>query len=488
MSWFTKLIGSVSGNVAEVDANNNLKVAGPTDVTKVGYVAISGLNDTGSVTGTPYGKSVYVTEGNKLAVGQSVLLWDDTFNATAQNSSKYRFASTTMTGAMAGGYLILNNSGITTINTNCGMQTFRSFPLFAKSEVRVNTSVLLTAAPQTNTTIEFGLFNATLPGAAAPTDGCLFRYTSTATLVGVVNYNGTETTVGPFTAPSANVNHDYVIVIQTNTVLFYIDDILQGKIVLLSAAPTLGQPMMAASVPWTARIINGGSAPALANKLEISDVFVTMIGPDTARPWMHTKAGLGHMAYQGQNGGTMGTTALYSNSLAAGAGTAMTNTTAAPGVGLGGQFSVQPTLAAGTDGILCSFQNPAGGVNQTPRNLIITGVRVDGVVTTAFTGGPAVYAYSLAYGHTAVSMATAETASFNAGPTTKAPRRIALGYQNFVVTAAAGTGGGNAAYMAFASPIVVAPGEFVAICAKNMGVVTSAGVVTFLVTFDAYYE
>jgi hypothetical protein len=179
------------------------------------------------------------------------------------------------------------------------------------------------------------------------------------------------------------------------------------------------------------------------------------------------------MGSQGTSGNTMGSTALYSNSLAAGAGAAMTNTTAALGTGLGGQFSVQPTLAVGTDGIVCSFQVPAGSINITPRRLVISGIQIQGAITTALTGGPVVYAYSLAYGHTALSLATAETGSFVTA-TTKAPRRVPLGYETYAATAAVGVIGGGIK-IAFSKDIVVNPGEFVAIVAKNFGVVTSAG-------------
>jgi hypothetical protein len=98
--------------------------------------------------------------------------------------------------------------------------------------------------------------------------------------------------------------------------------------------------------------------------------------------------------------------------------------------------------------------------------------------------------YSLAYGHTTVSMATVEAASFLTGGTTKAPRRIPLGVETFPVNTTIGTiataqGG---IYVRFDSPILVAPGEFIAICAKNVGTVSSAGVITFLVAFDGYME
>ena len=38
------------------------------------------------------------------------------------------------------------------------------------------------------------------------------------------------------------------------------------------------------------------------------------------------------------------------------------------------------------------------------------------------------------------------------------------------------------------SPIVIQPGEFIQLVAKNLGVVTTAGTVTFLVGFGGYWE
>jgi len=472
--------GSNSTGIANVDSNYNLNVVTPTAMTQAGFVVLAGRNDDGTIVSGGRTNRVYVTEGQRMAIAPNNLLWDDTFNATAQNTSKYKTNATTQTITFVNGYMLLNGSNITTINTNSIAQSYKTFPLFAKAELRINFAAMLTSVPQANSTTEFGLFTFA-SNTAAPSDGVFFRYNSSAELRGVISYGGVETQTTAMTAPSASVNHDFVIVCQTNTVLFYIDDVLYGKLALSTDAPSQGQPMMSAALPISARHIIAGSAPAVATQLKISDIFVSLNGPDICRPWSETKSGFGHMAYQGQNGGTLGTTALYTNSLAAGAGAAMTNTTAALGSGLGGQFSTQPTLAAGTDGIVCSFQVPSGSTTQTPRNLIIKGVKVAGGVAAALTGGPVLYAYSLAFGHTAVSMATAEAA------TTKAPRRIALGYETFAATAAAGTISVAPTFY-FSSPVVVAPGEFVAVCAKNLGTVTSAGVITIQVTFDAYFE
>ena len=187
------------------------------------------------------------------------------------------------------------------------------------------------------------------------------------------------------------------------------------------------------------------------------------------------------MGSQGHAGVGQGSTALFTNNLAAGAGVAPTNTTAALGVGLGGQFSALPTLAVGTDAIISSFLVPAGTALIPGESLVITGVWVDAAVTTLLAGGPCVFAMSLAYGGDAVTLAQAEAAA------TKAYRRVPLGFINFPAAAAVGSVSSKV-YCPFASPITVNPGEYVAIAAKNLGVVTTAGVVTFLVGFDSHWE
>ena len=482
--------GSVAG-VANVDSYFNLNVAGPKNILATGFYGLAGINDDGTIVAGGRINRAYMAEGGALYAGNKRLLWDDTFNATAQNTSKYKFSATTMTGAMAGGFLTLNSGSITTVSTSCGFQTFKQFPLFAKAELRANFSVQIPNGAQANQTIEFGLFQAALNGAApgAPTDGVLFRYDPTGGLRGVINYNGTETQTGTITPPSTNTNHDYLIVTNSDAALFYIDGILQGIITLLTAAPTQGQPFQAASQPATWRVYTAGSAPALAPILKCSDVYVSELGPDNQAPWSQQKSGFGHMGYQGQNGGTMGSTSNFGNGALA-AASILSNTNVGTGnpAGLGGYSHDLCTLAAGTDGIVTSFQNPAAAAGVTGRNLVITGVWIHSVVDTVIVGGPLAFVYTLAYGHTAISLATTETSSFTSG-TTKAPRRIAIGCEGMAAAAAAGTLLSQAGvYRQFISPITVAPGEFVAVVGRNFGTAVTSGSVVHAVGFDAYFE
>jgi len=227
------------------------------------------------------------------------------------------------------------------------------------------------------------------------------------------------------------------------------------------------------------------AATSSAQVVRVGYVNVSQGDMSTNKPWSHVMAGAGGMAYQLQTGAAaFGSSSLLTNSLGTGSVAAMTNTTAALGSGLGGQFSTLPTLPVPTDGIISSYQVPAGSATVPGKSLYITGVKVQGAVTTQLAGGPVLYAYTLAYGHTTVALNTTET-----NGTVKAPRRIALGFETFAATSALGVlGSATGCYMAFNSPVVVQPGEFVQVTAKNLGTITSAGIITFLVSFDAYFE
>jgi len=472
--------GVSTSGMSNVTPGYHLQVNVPTGLTQSGYMWFAGKNDDGTVVSGGRNNEIYVTEGGRASVAYLNVLWDDTFNYTAQNTSKYRVSTTTQTVVFSGNSVVLNGSKITTSNTNSVFQTYRSFPLFAKAETKLTISATHTSTPQPNVITEFGCFNI-ISNAVPPSDGIFFRYNIAGELRGVISYSGSEVQTGSITLPTSGINNDYAIVMQTNAVLFYVNEVLQATISLATNAPTLGQPMMSAAMPITCRHYITGTTPSVAMQFKISDMVLILNGSDITRMYSESKSLAGANAYEGQDGGTLGTTALYSNSLAANSGAILNNNTAA-GTGFGGQFTVQPTLTAATDGIVCSYQNPSGSTTQTPRNIFIRGVRISGSVNQTITGGPVLYAYSLAYGHTAVSMATATSS------TDKAPVRIALGYESFGANAVSGITSTVSPSFQFSTPIMVCPGEYVAICAKNLGTVTSAGLITINITFDAYYD
>lgn len=468
-----------ASNMAEVTADNNLKVITPTVPAQAGFVKIAGEL---SALGDPYGllnEVVRTSAQGRMTVGQPVALFNEFFNNTAINSAIMQAPVTTMTVTVAGGTLNLNASAITTVSTVARVSTYAYFPFQADMATYTTFDALLTQPPQNNAVIEMGFGIAS--ASATPTDGAFFRYTATGTLVAVVNTNGAEITSASLTVPTEGVLSRYKIVVENDRVFFSINGAVQA---VLATPNTSGFPVYAPSQPWFARVINTAIAPSLANVLKIGYICVGLqdaVGLNLdvgALAAYQGKTGL-----QGQTGFTVGSTALYTNSLAPGAGAAIANATAGAGaLGLGGQFSVLPTLTANTDGILCSYANPVPTAAIPGRTLLVKGIKIQGMVTTILAGGPVYYVYSACFGHTNVSLATTESA------TAKAPRRLPIGFESYAATAAVGTlGSANGVYMAFNNPIPVLPGEFFAIAAKNIGTVTTTGVITILVTIDSVF-
>ena len=436
--------------------------------------------DAGSLTGTPLLRSPLVSQDGHIEISRNTLHFHSMFTATTQNTNVWKYTSATQTATQASGYLALNNGLTATITTGVSMSSWKYFGLQDGATMQLTMAIQITSALLSGQTIEIGLFLPTQT--TAPADGAYFRVSSSA-ILGCVNYAGVETTVNLPTTLTAATNTDFVIVVGEKVVEFYILGAYAGSITIPVAQPNA---FSSQALPITLQHRNATALTGTVSTPRFSCISLYQKDIDMVKPWAHTMASNGCHSSEGTDGNTMGTTALYSNNLAAGAGAAMTNTTAALGTGLGGQFAALPTLVVGTDGIVCSYLNPTGSAAIPPKVLYITGIRIQGAVTTILAGGPVLYAYSLAYGHSALSLTTAQAGSF-VSPTTKAATRIALGYENFIVTAPVGTIGGGV-FVPFQSPIVVNPGEYIALCAKNFGVVTTTGVITFLVTLEGYQE
>lgn len=469
-----------SPNLATVNSNNDLQVAiGLTASENSGFVSITAESDSGSITGDRLVKNLECTDDFRLRVGTDQTFFNEYFPGTTVNGNIWNTLVSTMAITQASNFVILNTASSVASGAFAQLRTWRHMPAFMSFPVYCEIDLQFSIAPQNNNIVEWGLGLAT--GVATPTDGAFFRLVSATDFRCVISSAGNETTSVNLISylPAPATTNDYLIVLSEKACEFWINDVL---VAILTRISNAGATTASMNLPLFIRNYNS-AAVSSAQVVRVGYVNVSQGDMTTNKPWSHVMAGAGGMAYQAQTGAaTLGTTALFGNNLGAGAGIAMTNTAASLGSGLGGQFGALPTLTAGTDGIVSSYQVPAGSATVPGKSLYITGVRVQGAVTTTLAGGPVLYAYSLAYGHTAVALNTTET-----NGSAKAPRRIALGFETFATTAAAGVIGAGV-YMAFNSPIVVQPGEFVQLVAKNLGTVTSAGVINFLVCFDAYME
>jgi hypothetical protein len=474
-----RIEGNTSGNVAEVDAGNNLTVTLPTTDSRTGKARFMSENDSGSVTGSVLLMSPETEDDYRLRIGQDTVLDEDVFNYAAQNTGRHVYANTTMTNAWSGGFLTTNSGSITTNTTGTSFFSRRQFPIFGSSPTYAEFSLALSAALATNTTIDFGLFAANGANPYNPTDGVYFRVTS-AGFFGVTNNGGSEQVSGAFSfTHTNNTVYKFVITCSQRIVRFWINDVLYAS---LTAPAALGSVFLTGAAPVAIRHAIAGGAAGSTLQAKLASYTVSMGGWHSAKPWAHQLNGAGRMPYQGLSGGTMGTTANYANS--ANPTSAGGSNTAANVTGLGGQSAINAALGAATDYIATSYQVPAGSTAQAPRNLYITGVRISSInMGAAVATTPTTLVWSLAFGHTSVSMATAEAA------TAKAPRRVVLGAQSAAVGAAIGAVYAPDIYMPFSSPIVVHPGEFIATVMKQVvGTATGSQSIWSYVTFDGYFE
>lgn len=471
MALDATLVGS------NIDAGGNVKVALSNDPVYVGSVRTFSENDKGTATGVPLLRSPEASADYRLRVG-SDSVWDtEVFNYNAQNTSKHRYTTNTMTMAWSAGTLNSNASNTVTAGTGAQFQTYRHFPLLGSGTIYVETIMSLSAAMTTNANIDFGLFTPSGLSTSIATDGVYFRINSSG-VVGVMNVNGVETATSPlpFTQVAGTFNK-FVICITLDEVEFWVDDVLRRAIARPASS---GAPMFTGAAPYAIRHHNTGVVPS-AVQARFASYSVSEGDVDTNRLWASTMSGQGLSGIQGASGMTQGQTANNTNSTVP--ATATLSNTAAGYTALGGKFVFAAPAGAETDYALFAYQVPGSSTSLTARNLVIRGVWVDtfnAVVAVATT--PTVLEWSLGVGSTGVSLATAEAA------TTRAPRRLALGVQSFIVGALAGASA-NRIDVNLDAPVVAEPGSFVHIILRiPYGTATATELFRGQIGFNCYWE
>jgi hypothetical protein len=466
-----------TGNLAAIDTTGALRIAGEkaplTNSGNVGAMVRMKLVDPGSQNPTGLGANVPILRTAKTsrygrdAVGMDSLLDQEIFGYTTQNTNKFTYTFTTLTMAMVSQALQTNALGVTTLSTAAKLSSFHNFPIFSgSSPTIISCDQSFFAWTVTNTTLYVGLF---LPGAAspyAPTDGIYWKVTN-AGLLGAINYNGTETTVGPFTwSPASNVVSQYMIVVTDTAVEFWINGVLFGVINVPSGQ---GQPCMSASLPFSVVHAIGGTAAGAVQHLNLVDYAIFSGDLAFNKPFNIQAIDAGGNCLSGQPGNTQGQLGTYALGAAPGAVTLTASTAPATNT-LGGLFTLPATITpAASDYPLFAWQNPSGKTFYCDSIIV-----VDMQCVTSLAGGPLSLQYAVGIGSTAATLATTESASF-ASATAKIARKNILGAQAIPVTMAAGSTVAGFQRM-FPTPLPIQPGEFLHIILRvPAGTATSAG-------------
>lgn len=508
MALDSKIVGGTSGVGADVDASKNLQTTLP------GYSAVGAVVGGGPETGLAQFSEIdagtknavrevlspEVDKDYRLRVAHDTKLDQESFNYAAQNTGKHTITFTTLAASIGVSGLVTNSGSITTTTTGLTFGTNAMFPVGGTQTLVCETSVAFSATPNANTVVDFGLFQRGATTAFAPLDGVYFRLTS-AGLFGIVNSGGVETPTAVFPLSGGtgtfvytlNATNRYLIQVNNVSTSFWINNYKFGEIPTPVGA---GFPCKSSALPWSIRhAIVGGAAGAVL-QATVTDYRVLIRGPLYSDA-LSTVGNRMYGSFQGTSGNTMGQLV---------AGTVTTGTLVKPTAAvplnaslaanlpnsLGGRAweALTAGIAVNTDGILASFTVPAGSSTVPGRRLKITGLQLSSSVQTVVAGGPVVNEYYLAFGHTADSLQTAESASMTSA-TTKAPRRVMLPPFNQTVTAAQAVSTMLAqplTAVAFAEPIYVNPGERLALVVNRMGTALTAGVLAHTYQFLYSWE
>ena len=495
MAQDVNIKGPTTGTVGVAGTGSDqLKVITETNAianpANVGDIAVFSEVDQGYITTARVLYSPEADNDYRLRVSHDLLFDEEVFNYTAQNSGKHSYNTSTVTATW--GISGVGFSAPTTGSTGALVKSYAAFPNTGTQTLSFDTEVSFAAQPVVNQVVEFGLIGAGTVVAGAPTDGVFFRLTS-AGLQGIASNNGTETSTGVFTGPGGagtwtyanSKRYQFVVYVTGIAALFWVND--GTGAVLLGSIPL---PAAQARIVMSAGLVVGYIQRATGT---VTGGFTTSWGAYNVRlggaNLTSTPAEQGNRiygSYQGLSGGTMGSLQTYAANTnptaAAPSGTALTANLPS---GLGGQGSVTAAAAAATEGIWCSSQIPSGSVSVSGRRLKISAVYLDLVNTGAAVATTATtIQFRLAFGHTAVSLATTDTA------TSKSPRSVALGIATWPVGAAIGQQpqAGPIKVM-LTNPIFVNPGEFVALVGKFLvGTATASQTINFTLTYDMGWE
>lgn len=477
-----------TGNSAAGKANVNtlyeLLVALSANEDNAGFSLMAVKMGSASDPGGLYVERLRASDFGRLSVGSDTPAFNHLFPGSTLDSGIWTAPVTTMTATVVSGFCNLNAGASTTSSAVARVQSYQFIPAFKTFPTSVQMDVQFTQAPQANNVCEWGWFLAS--GTSAPTDGVFFRLTSTGELRCVLNNNGTETLSNAIdfaTYVGTATTRQFYFTLGDAEVDFYIDDVHVAGINRPAAAGTITASM---ALPITFRNYNSGT-PSLAQVMKVGFVNASYGDMDSTKAWGTALATMGRTGYQGQTGGTLGSTAIFGNS-ATPAAAVPTNTTAALTTGLGGIFVETDTLAVGTDGIVMSYQNPVGTAAVPGKVLYIGGFRIESHISTVIVGGGYVAMWGIAFGSSAVSLATTDSA------TSKAPRRIGPFGNHSVVAAAAAltqvTPTGAPIEIRLDTPIAVYPGEFIQLIRrKQSGTVSTSGALTHIITpINTFWE
>jgi len=495
-----KIKGGHSINELNVTSNSGLTVNTPTVLSKSGYVILASEVDAGDVLGYKTIRPYYVTQDYRTLRNFERPIWQDVFNTTVLNSSKYRGTTTNQTIVLSGASLNLNGNFTTATGDFSIVQTHRTFSMLESGPTYINFKTRFPNSFQNNNVIEFGL--ATVTGSTTPTDGIFFRV-SAGTLNAVVSYSGTETTAINVYTPTINQNDDYLLAVTDISAEFWVNDVIVASI-----TPTATTIFFSSS---TVQLSTAGYATSASNALTLfmrnrntgvvsspvgvsfSSINVLLGDFKSNKDYRASFVTNGQSSIATPDGqpflASGNTSANIINNTAPNNINALDNTIAGYTT-FGGDFSILSTGGSETDYVVFAYLNPVGTVAILGKTLVISNVYVNTFTsgaTMATTG--TTLQWTIGVGGTSVSLT--EQDSVTGG--TRSARRLGLGVQSIAPSVVSGTMADRMimfeAPVSLYSPLMVEAGTYCHIILKiPVGIATSSLYYRGNIIINGYWE
>lgn len=466
------LVVGLSPNSPLYDGNGNPmpvknRVAMPSTL---GVLPASGL-DVGLVN-----RIMRVGELGTLRTTSEILAWHDALEGSTVNAF-WTQSTTTMTIAQATGVLTLNNSSITTANTDAIVTSQRQFPKYPKIGLHARFKANITANVAANQTlVEFG-FGAPSGVTAVINNGAFFRVTAAGNLVAVTSYNGTETVSATLIAQGSLSTTDYYrwdIFIEDQFARFIVTDANDIPVVDSQFQIPLSQAAFLAvsHVPTFARVYTTATGGGTAIQLKVGAHDVQLLDGLLNKPW-------GDQLSSAMRQASINPTsyAQTPSSFTAAPATLTPANASAGYAALGGEFAFATVVGFETGASIFGFQIP------TPYTFYLTGLTIPPpvVATTISVTGVPYIEWLIAANATTNLLSTGGGFRQGAGIVHASP----------TASSAQGTmwNGGVGSFKP-TTPIACLPGTFLHIGFKILGTtaVTTAGLHRGTVTVDGYFE
>jgi len=425
-----------------------------------------------------YDNAGFYGYNQRLRVGQPTLLFLDAFEGSALNTNLWTTSTVNYVIAVSNGAVNLNSTSLNAANNVATLISTKYIRFIDHAGIELSAKVRFT--PPTSGSGEFLEIGFGAPsGTSVPTDGIFIRlngasvgFSLLAEFNGVGN-NLASATIGTDTSTNTLISYlnnnwlSLIMTVQSDSVrirMYDYNNILQVDSIFPMPSGTVHDFFSTAHLPIFIRMFQTGTTTGVIN-LQVASVNVVQLDVEGNKDWADVSGSLQrNFAYKPD---TFAQASNYPLSSAPGNSALSTSTPSL--TTLGGIVAITNVVGAETDYPVISYQVPTG------FSFVLTGIKIDGVVTTALTTTASTYLWGVGINGTANVL------------TSGSPIRIPIGVQGLLASAAVGTAVSNPIDHQFKTPLVVESGRYLHIILR---VVTGAatGVVRWNVMPEGYFE